>query len=128
MKVTVQLSTESAEMAAKISEVIGVSPNVIVSRMVNSQLEAWNGLYEYINPAGSGPVSLNIPPGNPHQPRANVPYSPLEPEQDFAKLDEKVYPPYEKIYGPGDKPDQKPIRERLTKEEFLKEYEPPEGC
>lgn len=88
MKVTIALSIESTEMIAKLSEMIGVSANVIAARMLNSQLESLQGLHEYLNPVGSGPVSLNIPPGNPHQPRANVPYSPLEPEQDFAKLDE----------------------------------------
>jgi hypothetical protein len=81
MRITIQLSTGSAEMIGKICETIGVSPTVVVNRMVNSQLEGWNSLYEYLNPAGSS----------------------LEPEQDFAELHEQTYPPYQKIYGPGDK-------------------------
>ncbi len=110
MKVTIALSIESTEMIAKLSEMIGVSANVIAARMLNSQLESLQGLHEYLNPVGSGPVSLNIPPGNPHQPRQEVSSPLLQPGEDFVK-------PYEK-----------PIRERLTKKEFLEEYKPIEGC
>lgn len=88
MKITIQLSTESSEMLGKLSEEIGASPTLIVNRMVNSQLESLNGLYEMYNPLGSGPVSLGIPHGSPHQPRSKVSNPLLEPEQDFAEFDE----------------------------------------
>lgn len=113
MRITLNLSTESQEIAARIAEFTGCSISLVISRMVNSQLESLNVLRENHGPGtGSerGPVSLNIPPGNPHQPRQEVSSPLLEPGEDFVK-------PYEK-----------PIRERLTKEEFLEEYKPIEGC